>query len=218
MDDYTKRDETSSYSSSSKGRDDYKSSRGDSYKTSSSSTVRGGADDYKREVEISRHSGSSSYAPSSTRIEATASLKDRYADRQSSDYRSSARNDDIRNGSSSKSSRFYESQAETRYDRPPAPVATNTWTPSAAHPQFPSGMTTGDIWAAKQQQQQQDTGNGWRGNNLDDNRSSGEYRFGSNDSSRKPAQFIDPSRSNQYLAGSSTLMQNATRFGNSTRW
>lgn len=81
-------------------------------------------------------------------------------------------------------------------------------------------MNTGDIWAAKQQQQQQqqDTGNGWRGNNnMDDNRSSGDYRFSSND--RKPAQqFIDPSRSNQYMAGNSTLMQSATRFGNSTRW
>lgn len=223
LDDYTKRDETSSYSSS-KGRDDYKSSRGDSYKTSGGGTARGGTDDYKREVEISRHSGSSSFAPSSTRIDATAaSIKDRYSDRiTTSDYsRSSARGDDIRNGSSSKSSRFYESQPETRYDRPPAPVATNTWTPSVPHPQFSSGMTTGDIWAAKQQQQQQqDTGNGWRGNNNMDDRSSGDYRFGSND--RKPAQqFIDPSRSNQYMAGNSSLMQSATRFGSnthSTRW
>lgn len=231
MDDYQKRDD-SSYSSSSKNRDDgYKSSRSDSYKTSGggvgsgTSSTSGVRDDYKRDVE--RHSGSSSsYITPSSRMDVSSSSlnKDRYSDRATttSDYRSSSRNDDIRNGSSKSSSRFYDSQAETRYDRP-APPAPSAWTSSLTHQQF-SAMNPPDIWTAKQQQQ--DSGNGWNRGNLDDSRSGiSDYRFGGSGSDRKTSsnqQFIDASRSNQYMGGSSSLMQSAQRFGNSNshnaRW
>jgi hypothetical protein len=226
LDEYPKRDEPSySSTSSSKSRDDGYKSRSDSYKTgsNSSNTVTRGGDDYKREVEISRHS-SSNYT-SSGRLEnssgGSSMSKDRYA--ATTDYgRSSGgghRSDDSRNGSN-KTSRFYDAQSDTRthYDRPQ--VSASAWTPSVPHSQFPSSMNTADIWSTKQQQQQPDTGNGWRGN-IDDNR--GEYsRFGSGRNDRKaPPPFIDSHgpRSNQYMGGNANILQqSAQRFNNNPQW
>jgi hypothetical protein len=225
LDDYPKRDEPSYSSATSKSRDDGYKSRGDSYKSGGGSNIGRGADDYKREVEISRHS-SSSYS-SSSRIDnsggSSMSKDSRYG--TSTDYgRSSGsggsgghRNDDSRNGSN-KAPRFYDTQPDTRthYDRPQ--VSASNWTPTVPHSQFPS-MNTGDIWSTKQQQQ--DTGNGWRGN-IDDNR--GDYsRFGgSGRNDRKaPQPFIDSHgpRSNQYMGGNANILQqSAQRFSNNSQW
>lgn len=200
FDDYPKRDDT--YTSSSKGRDDGYKSRSD-YKSN-----RGG-DDYKREVEITRHSSGSYGTSSSNRIDS------KYSDRptSTSDYRSSgsSRNDD-RNGSS-KSSRMYDSQPEARYDRNPVPpISSNAWAPA---PSF-QNLNASEIWAGKQQQHESSSA-AWRGNThaIDDQR---DYRFQNPD--RKPAQqFIDASRTNQYL-GNAAFMQNAAarNFSHNNRY
>jgi hypothetical protein len=201
LDDFSKpRDD--SYS---KGRDDFKR---EPYKNN--------RDDYKREVEISRHS-SSGYGSTSSRIEpSTASLnKDRYSERSTgsdSHYRGggSSRNDDVR--TTSNKSRFFETQQDTRYERPAQSVTnTSAWNTNSTH-QY--SLNPNDIWNAKQQQQtQQDTGNSWRGG-MDDNR---DYRF-SNDR-KVTSQYIEPNvRANQYMGGNSNLLQSASARFNSQRW
>ena len=200
MEEYSKRDD--SYQSTTKGRDDVYKSRGE-YKASS-------RDDYKREVAITSHPGVNPYTHSSS---STSRMLDsnKYSERPSStDFRMSgnARNDDSRNGSS-KSSRFYESQNESRYgDRSTAvPMSSNTWAPP---PSF-SNMNSNEIWAAKQQQQQQESNSGWRGN-IDDR---SDYRFSSGNE-RKQSQFMDMP-SGMYMSGNNAI-QKAQRFSNNSRW
>jgi len=203
LDDYPKRDD--GYSS--KSRDDYKR---DSYKSSGSSR-----DDYKRDADIS----SRSYNSSSSRIDTSLnSSKDRYSDRTSSDYRSGgSRVDDTRNDSSK--SRYYDSQSDTRYNRPPVVPSTTTWSGNASHQSQFGSMGTSDLWnAAKAQQQTTDNGASWSRSNMDDNR---DYRFPNSD--RKTSQHypIDQTmRTTQYVSNgtSNIIPTTSTRFAGNPRW
>lgn len=191
-------------------RDDY--SKRDSYKSS--------RDDYKtRDADLPRHTSSSSYNASSSRIESSSTLsKDRYSDiRPASDYRSSARGaiDDreSRNGSSSKPRYLEPSSSDSRFNDRPVVPATTSWNSSASHQTF--GINTASVWTEKQPDANPTA---WRG--VDDARLIN--RFPNND--RKPvvpaSQFIDQSgRSNQFIGSNSNIIPSASRFsGNNNRY
>lgn len=183
--------------------DDYPPKREDSF--AASKTFKAPRDDFKsstRVVDIQRGSGGFS-GSSSSRMESSSVIKDRFPDRNSgadSFHRGilppRAPNDDrdARNGSSSK--RYLEPQSESRFsDR------ATTWNSGSSHQSFNMGSSHGnssDMWPPKQSAEPQSSG--WR-SNVDDRYSN--ERFSSSD--RKPAipqsQFLDSSASHTTMRG-----------------
>jgi hypothetical protein len=192
--------------------DDFPPKRDDSY--SKRDSYKSSRDDFKsRELDLPRHSTSSYGGGPSSRIESGSSLsKDRYSERQSSDYRGvPSRSDDrdSRNGSSKP--RYLDPPAESRFNERSTVASSGAWNSGASHQAFGLGHNAGEIWAPKQPESNPSA---WRGT-IDDNRYD---RFSSND--RKPiaiptSQFIDSSsvRTNQFIGGGSNIIP-ASRFGN----
>ncbi|CRK98430.1 CLUMA_CG011788, isoform A [Clunio marinus] len=170
-------------------RDDSYSSKRDTYKS--------GQDDLMRDMNMPQRHSSSTYSGSSApRVESTTGLaKERYSERQSSDYRSSGnRSDDrdARNGSN-KPQRYLETSGESRFSDRTSVVSSGAWNSGSSHQAF--GMNQNELWAPKQQE-----GNttSWRG--LEDIRYD---RFANND--RKATlpnqQFMDSSVRPHVLGG-----------------
>jgi hypothetical protein len=136
---------------------------------------------------------------SSSRIELSSSIKDRFQDRTSSDYRSLPSRDDrdARNGAT-KRGYISEQTTESRFSDRSA-VISAPWTGSS-HQSFniSNSHSSNEIWPQKQADNQ--ASSSWRGNVED---RYGSDRFSSND--RKPviqgSQFLNSSSSHTTMRG-----------------
>lgn len=204
--------------------DDFPPKRDEPFSAPKRDGFKGVRDDFKgttRVVDIAR--GSSFTGSSSSRLESSSNIKDRFQDRSTVNEsfhrglpQSRVPTDDreSRNGSAKRG--YLEPASESRFsDRSAA------WNSSSSHPTFniSSSHTSSDLWPQKQSSESQSTG--WRGN-VDDRYASD--RFSS--SERKPvlpgSSFLDSSASHTTMRGgnqgfmtsSAILNQSTSRFSN----